>query len=50
MRQLENGEIIFNDIKARSKTESIKTITRGKQEYSEIEKEIETFDEEYHIN
>lgn len=50
IRQLENGNIIFNDIKARTKTESIKTITKGRKEFSEIEKEIETFNEEYHTN
>lgn len=50
MKQFNNWEIFFNEIRARNKTESIKTITKGKQEYLEIEKQIETFDEEYHIN
>ncbi len=50
MKQLSNWELYFNEIKARSKTESIKTITKWKQEFLEIEKQIETFSEEYHIN
>lgn len=50
MRQLQTWEIIFNDIKARIKTESIKTITKSKDEYSNIEKEIVTYDENYHIS
>ncbi len=50
MKQLNNWEIIFNEIKARNKTESIKTITKNEWKFLEVAKEIETYDEEYHIN
>lgn len=48
MKQLENWEIIFNEIKARNKTESIKTITKNEWKFIEVTKEIETYNEEYH--
>ena len=48
MKQLENWEIIFNEIKARNTTESIKTITKNEWKFIEVTKEIETYNEEYH--
>jgi predicted transport protein len=49
MRQLISWEIIFNEIKAKNKTESIKTITKWVEKFSQVEKEILTFDEAYHF-
>lgn len=49
MKQLVNGEIIFNEIKARNKTESIKTITKQDWKLTEITKQLETYNEEYHL-
>ncbi len=48
MKQLENWEIIFNEIKARNKTESIKTITKNEWKFIEVTKVIQTYNEEYH--
>ena len=49
MKQLNNWEIFFNEIRARNKTESIKTITKNEWKFLEVTREIETYNEEYHI-
>ncbi|NUJ97772.1 hypothetical protein HGA92_03245 [Candidatus Gracilibacteria bacterium] len=50
MKQFNNGTIIYNSILATNTTESIKTITKLETEFKEVNKEIQTYDENYHIS
>jgi len=49
MKQFSNGNIVYNQIKASNTSESIKTVTKFESEIKEIEKEIKTYDENYHL-
>lgn len=49
MKQLVNWEIVFNEIKAKNKTESIKSITKNEGKFNEIAKQLETYNESHHI-
>lgn len=50
MKQFNNWTIIYNSILATNTTESIKTITKLETEFKEVNKEIQTYDENYHIS
>lgn len=50
IKQFNNWNIIYNSILATNTTESIKTVTKLETEFKEINKEIVTYDENYHIN
>lgn len=51
LKQFNDWTIIYNPIKASNTTESIKTVTKFEtKEFKEINKEIITYDEEYHIS
>lgn len=49
IKQFNNWNIIYNSILATNTTESIKTVTKLETEFKEINKEIVTYDENYHI-
>ncbi len=49
MKQFDNWNIIYNTILATNTTESIKTITKLETEFKEINKEIHTYNEDYHL-
>jgi predicted transport protein len=49
MKLFSNWNIVYNQIKASNTSESIKTVTKFKSEINEIEKEIKTYDENYHL-
>jgi len=51
LKQFENWIIVYNPIIADNTTQSIKTITKFQtKEFKEVNKEIKTYDEYYHLN
>jgi len=51
LKQFSNDVVVFNPIKASHTSESIKTVTRlGTEEFKEVNKEIVTYNEEFHTD